>query len=296
LLNLIVWLIARAGRRLYPPHTPEALSNLHDLIIKAPIATHYKHSLLFYLLKDLSPSVHDENELAATFALRVHLEKKFWTFVEGLWALDHLQCETAVNNLTHPSIIPTFPDEILHVLLLQTKGSIDPEGRSGSVLPLAYFQCAGPPLEKQNVREEFVRYMSDRNVTETFYWIRTRPGHEQKHLLELLVKEILDGHEWGRNDNVYSREEKATEFVSLPLSEEEEQWVEKYLTEGSGRNYKGAWDTVEMRRIATGRLGDALTGTTPKRRRVGQMDWDILRDGVKRGLGPREGEEGTFSV
>src|SRR5689334_6712612 len=109
------------------------------------MALHYKHCLLFYLLKDLSPTYHDDSELAAAFAGQVHLEKRYWTFIEGLWALDQMQFETAVGNLTHPSIIPTFPDEIMLALL--NPRNIAPEITNAEyILPMAYYNCAKPPL------------------------------------------------------------------------------------------------------------------------------------------------------
>lgn len=246
------------------------------------------------MLKDLSPAWHDQTELATKFAGDVHLESRFWTFIEGLWALDHLQCETAVGHLTHPSIIPTFPDEIMMVLLHYVRSH--GQSPTATILPLAYYNCANPPLVGQDVKNEFVRYMADRNVTETFYWIRARPEHEQKPLLQVFVEEILDQNGWDREDEQYKRQEKALELVSLPLTEEEEIWIETFLTEGKGRNYRNALDTVQMRRIASGRLKEAANEATAKGRKHDQVNWEILRDGIKRGLGDRKDEANSFIV
>jgi hypothetical protein len=240
------------------------------------------------LLKDLS-SEHNGDEV---FAKEVHLEKRFWTFVQGLWFLDNLQCQAAVENLTHPSIIPTFPDEIMLVLLQQSVAAWDSPVMS--ILPLAYYNCANPPLTGKEVKTEFVKYMGNRNVTETLFWIRGRPANEQRQLLEVLVAEILETNPRTKDDELYTREEKATEFVSLSLSEEEEKWVETFLTEGRGRTLRGAWDTVEMRRIATGRLREAASDAALKGRKHDQINWEILRDGVQRGLGPRKDEKSPF--
>lgn len=246
------------------------------------------------MLKDLSPSHHGPEELATAFASNVHLEKRFWTFIEGLWELDHLQFETAVGNLTHPSIIPTFPDEIM-LTLLNRRHYGAPVNES-DVLPLAYYNCAKPPLVKDDVKVEFVKYMAARNVTETFYWIRARPEYEHKPLLEILIEETLERSAWAGSvaEGGYSREEKAMEFVSLPLDDAEEKWVDAFLTEGKGRNFRGAADTVMVRRIATGRLQQAASDITTKGRKHGQVNWDLLKDGVKRGLGPRKDDESPF--
>jgi hypothetical protein len=285
-----------AGSKLYPPKNNQQLHNLHERIISAETSLHNKHCLIFYLLKDLSPQHHGSTELATGFARDVHLEKRFWTFIEGLWALDHLEFRTAVENLTHPSIIPTFPDEILFTLLKgrDKLGSVGVQkGAEDDILPLAYYNCVKPPLEDQKVRDEFAKYMSGRNVTETYYWIRDRPDHEHKPLLEILIEQTLERSAWssGAEDELYTREEKAVEFVSLPFSEEEEEFVEKFLTEGRGRTYQGAQDTVLMRRIAMGRLVDVASETGTRGRKHDGVNWEMLKDGVKRGLGPRKHEE-----
>ena len=280
---------------MYPPQGDEGLRDLHKRICEAPIALHYKHCLIFYLLRDLSPQYNTSPEWSRSFGDDVHLEKRFWTFVEGIWELDHLQFENAVGQLTHPSIIPTFPDEILLTLLNRRHHHTSPVNET-DVLPLAYFNCVKPPLASDAVRQSFVRYLTVRNVTEAYYWVRTRPEHEQKALLEALVEQVLDLRAWGgadaeRVDHLYSREERAVELVGLPFSEQEEEWVEEYLTTGKGRVLRGAEDTVLMRKIATGKLNSFVSGKARSGKQHNGVDWNILKAGVKKGLGPREGEE-----
>jgi hypothetical protein len=251
--------------------------------------------LIFYLLKDLSPQHHGPTELATSFARSVHLEKRFWTFIEGLWALDHLEFRTAVEHLTHPSIIPTFPDEIMLTLLKgrDKLGSVGVQkGTEDDILPLAYYNCVKPPLEDQKVRNEFAKYLSARNVTEAYYWIRDRPEYEHKPLLEILMEQTLERSAWsGVENDSYTRPEKAMEFVSLPFSEVEEEFIEKFLTEGKGRTYQGAQDTVLMRKVAMGKLVDVANDNSTRGRRHDGVTWDLLKDGVSQGLGPRKDEE-----
>lgn len=272
-------------RKIYPPNSEDHLRELHHRIVNAPIALHYKHCLLFYLLKDLSPLFHNQNELATTFASKVHLEKKFWTFIEGLWLLDHAKYETAVGNLTHPSIIPTFPDEIMFVLL--SRRNFNPIA-TNDVLPLAYYNCANPPLASVEVKTEFVKWMANCNTTETFYWIRGRPEHEHKLLMEILIEQTLQGSR--EFEAEHSSESRALEFVGLPFTDDEERWIETFLTEGKGRNFSFAADTVLMRRLATGRMVDVANDTTTRGKRVNGINWEVLKDGVKNGLGPRHDE------
>lgn len=215
----------------------------------------------------------------------MHLESRFWTFIEGIWELDHLQYESAVMHLTHPSIIQTFADDILHALLRRKDRSGGSSLEFGDdVLPMAYFNSADPPLDSEPVRLLFTKYMAVRNVSETYYWIRSRPDHEHKQLLETLVEQTFySGHQ---QSSVYPATDRAVDFTSLPFDEEEEKWLEAFLTMGRGRKLPGAEDTVIMRRIAGGRLRD-VTEKGPRGRKIDGVNWEVLRDGVKRGLGPR---------
>ncbi|KAF1928942.1 uncharacterized protein M421DRAFT_420170 [Didymella exigua CBS 183.55] len=295
----LLGLLKIKGRKAYPPKTPQQLHDLHQRIVSAETTLHNKHCLIFYLLKDLSPQHHEDDELAAAFARDVHLEKRFWTFIEGLWALDRLELATAVGSLTHPSIIPTFPDEIM-LTLLEGRERLNTvnvqKGEQDEVLPLAYYNCVKPPLEDQKVRSEFAKYLSHRNITETYYWVHTRPEYEQKPLLEILIEQTLEKSVWnnGVGEEVYSREEKAMELVSLPFSDEEENFIEEFLTKGKGRTYRNAEDTVMMRRIVIGRLSDVAKDQDTRGRRADGVDWDSLKDGIDRGLGPRR-DKGEFA-
>lgn len=272
------------------------MHELHQRIVSSDTTLHNKHCLIFYLLKDLSPQQHEEKELSIAFASSVHLESRFWTFIEGLWALDRMDFATAVTHLTHPSIIPTFPDEIIFTLLKgrDRLSSIGVQKRKeDDVLPLAYYNCVKPPLDSQKVRHEFAKYLSSRNVTETYYWIHERPEHEQQALLEILIEQTLDKNAWATaaENETYGRDEKAMELVSLPFTSQEEEAVEKFLTEGKGRTLQGALDTVMMRRMATGRFADVAGETGTRGQRIDGVSWETLKDGVKRGLGPRKEEE-----
>ncbi|KAF2200951.1 hypothetical protein GQ43DRAFT_441034 [Delitschia confertaspora ATCC 74209] len=279
--------------RLYPPHSNKQIRALHSLITTSALPLHNKHCLLFYILKDLSPSTHTDADIATAFAAAVHLPTRYWTFLEGLWALDALNWETAVGFLTHPSIIPTFPDEIMSALLeFMEKGKMEGEMMEDG-LPMAYYSATRPPLVREGVREAFVRYMTRRSVTETFYWIRARPDYEQRQLFEVMVLQTLE------RNGVTGLEERADmvqELVGLPFNDDEEQWFEDFLVEGLGRNCPGARDTVMVRRITTGRLREAVHDSGLRGKKLIDLDWDVLKDGLRRGLGPRVEVETPFVV
>lgn len=75
-----------------------------------------------------------------------------------------------------------------------------------------------------------------------------------------------------------NRSRRAIELIGLPLDETEEQWFEQVLLQGNASVFPGSKDTVMMRRLATGRLGDI----TPELESLGGkkidgLNWDDLR-------------------
>ena len=76
--------------RVYPPDSQTELETLHEQIIASSPPEHYKHSVLYYLLKDLS---HANEEVADDFARSAYLPDKYKIFVDGIWLLDRLKFE-----------------------------------------------------------------------------------------------------------------------------------------------------------------------------------------------------------
>lgn len=166
-----------------------------------------------------------------------------------------------------------------------------PPTAQDDLMALAYYNCVKPPLETAKVRNEFAKYLAGRNITEAYYWIHTRPEHEQNSLLEILVEQALARDSYSSDDGDYKRVDRALEFVGLSFTEREEEFIEKFLTEGQGRNYEGAKDTALMRKIATGKLVDVANDNGVRGRNYDGVNWGLLRDGVRKGLGPRVDEE-----
>lgn len=79
---------------------------------------------------------------------------------------------------------------------------------------------------------------------------------------------------------------RATELVNLPLTQEEEDWFESYLTKGEGRALKRARDTLIMRRIGTARFSEALS-LDFEGQATGGLSWKMMQDALQEGLGPR---------
>lgn len=78
-----------SASQLYPPKSNEDLRILYDSITSAPAQNHHKHSLVYYILKDLKLRNRDPE----TFATRVYLPERYRIFIDGIWYLDRLVLE-----------------------------------------------------------------------------------------------------------------------------------------------------------------------------------------------------------
>ncbi len=89
---LILVYLCIASKR-YPPESNQELQELFQQIACGSSPNHYKHSVLYYLLKDLSQSKAHSSE---DFAKTSYLPDKYKTFVDGIWYLDRLKFEVSV--------------------------------------------------------------------------------------------------------------------------------------------------------------------------------------------------------
>ncbi|KAF2144504.1 uncharacterized protein K452DRAFT_245384 [Aplosporella prunicola CBS 121167] len=271
--KLLAQLHIKSGH-LYPPHKNADLRDLHERIVTAPIADHHKQSVLFYILRDCrAPDA--ALDPADSFAKSCYLPQKYWVVVEGLWEMDHLQFRPAMESLTHPSLLPTFPAEVLLTLLEHVQ-------ESDRDLPLAYYNCVQPPLTTPALQTSYFRYLAGLSVTEAYAFLQAQPSQTQKNLLQILISETLSF------VPLSERAERSVELIDLPFTDEEEEWFEDYLLAGKGRTLHGARDTVVMRRIAVGKYADALdVGKQLTGRRYDGVTWESIKDKIGRGLGPR---------
>lgn len=176
--------------------------------------------------------------------------------------------------LTQPSLIPTFPEEIL-VTLARHAPPNDP------TLPLAYYHSVSPVLTSPKSLEVLFVCICRASVTEAFYFARRQSEAMQKHLLEMLISFVLS------NSRGAERASKSIELVNLPLTEQEELWFEDYLSNGKGRTLKGAKDTMTMRGIGSGRFRQVLNDKKgPTGKKIDGVNWETLKEGLANGLGP----------
>ncbi|KKY14773.1 hypothetical protein UCDDS831_g07949 [Diplodia seriata] len=307
--RLLAQLNVKSGY-LYPPSKNADLRELHERITTSPIADHYKQSLLFYLLKDSSGEGSSQPE---DFAKSVCLPQKYWVVIKGLWHMDRLQFTTpgqnALESLTHPSLLPTFPEDVLRVLLEHASATNDTtdhaqrhhshhhQQQNGSTgtgtqhLPLAYYNAVRPPLSSDpELQRAYFRYLAGLSVTQAYFFARAQPSQDQRALLELLIQEAM------APALPEARSRRTEELVDLPLTDEEEGWFEGFLLEGQGRGLHASRDTVMARRLAVGKYPDAVdVGKELSGRRFNDVTWDGVKDILSAGLGSRAAE-GVFKM
>ncbi|KAL2014357.1 hypothetical protein VTN00DRAFT_1882 [Thermoascus crustaceus] len=253
----------KAVTKVYPPRSNSDLRNLYSQIVSSAFPSHQKQALIYYILRDCR----NAGDVATQFTRRCYLPEKYKLFIDGLWHLDRLEFRRALEYLTEPSLIPTFPDEILYVLTLQHLPKCDDS------LALSYYHTVSPPLASEKVQQAFFEVLCRASITEAFYFARKNDDSNRRKYLEQLV---LFVHKTGAGQD---RGNRAMELVNLPLDEQEEEWFENCLLHGAAKTLHGAKDTVLMRRLATGKLSDlsaeveSLGG-----KKVDGLNWDDLKE------------------
>lgn len=230
------------------------------------------------------------SQVAEGFAKDCFLPSKYWFFIDGLWFLDRLRFEVnfgrthpllqalmfglskkALDHLTEPALVPTFPQEILYTLCRHAP-------KDNATLPLAYFYTVSPSITSNKALEALFEVMCRASITEAFYFSRAQGDLIHRTLMENLIGFI---HSSTAGD---IRAARAMELSGLPLTEEEELWLEEYLLEGKGRTLPAAKDTLRARQIVSGRLQDALGDSKEFNGRKQQgTNWMALKGTLKQG-------------
>jgi hypothetical protein len=178
--------------------------------------------------------------------------------------------QRALDYLADPSLIPTFPDEILYALTLSQLPKHDDS------LAIAYYLTAAPPLATEKVQRAFFEVMCRSNITEAFYFTRKYDEYHRRRFFEQLVEFV---HKTGAGQ---TRSKRAMELVGLPLDEDEEGWFEEALLQGNASSLPGAKDTIMMRRLAIGQMdGLGAELETLGGKKVDGLNWDDLRESMR---------------
>ncbi|KAL2816802.1 nuclear pore complex assembly-domain-containing protein [Aspergillus cavernicola] len=264
--RLLELLSVPAVTKLYPPISNSDLRSLIRHIVSSELEIHQKQSLIYYILKDCrSP-----NDAATQFARRCHLPEKYRLFIDGLWSLDRLEFKRAIEYLTEPSLIPTFPDEILYTLTLSHLP------RHDDSLVMAYYLTVNPPLASGKAQRAFMETLCRASIAEAFYFTRK---HNETLRLSYFTQLIEFVH---RTDAGQIRSRRAMELIDLPFDDQEEEWFEDTLLRGNAKTLRGAKDTVMMRRLATGKLSELSTELESLGgKKIDGLNWDVLKQSME---------------
>ena len=252
-----------AARNNYPPRSNSDLRNLWSKIVQSNTSDEQRLALLYYLLRDCRQIPNAD----ANFARRTHLPTRWQLLVTGLWELDHAQFSRALEHLTDPSLTPTFTDEILMTLLRHP--------RCNPSLATAYYVAVSPPLADQATLDAYFDLVQSSNLVESYYFAQKQDETGHKRLFERLVAAVH------QNKPDISRSDKAALLVGLPLTGQEETWLEECLTQGAASKFPGAKDSLMARKIACGKATDndgMLSGF--QGHRIGGINWETVRDGI----------------
>jgi len=251
----------------YPPRSIATLKALFNLITTSQhLDSLKKHSLIYYLLLDL-PS----RRAASDFASRVHLPHNFIDLVTALHCLDTLSLNDALQHLTSPAITPPIPEKIVKTLY-----------KHGSASMVATFMtCVQPELESSESVEIYFTAQMELSPEGAFLYARTGvPGYLKAPFLKKLISYCI----------TVNPAVNALKLLNLPF-EEEEKYIFVEALKGSGLEV--ARDTLMVWQMHQGRVEEALKGTrkAAARGEVGGLDWGVLGEGLRRGVGGRGGLE-----
>lgn len=259
-----------APKPLYPARTNQDLRTLWSTICsKATAPTHQRQSLLFYLL--LSPS-RALPAVLKSFADGTYLPPKYQTLIRGLWELDHLHFQAALDFLTDPILTPaTFPDEILKLLLSHPK--------CDDALAMAYYLTVKPPLRDAETKEMLFRLLCQTSVVEAMNFTRKQAEPGRRQLFETVLVSVHN------EPPSAGRAERARTLLSLPLTTAEGAWFEDCLLRGAGKNCAEARDSVLVRRIVMGQSVDNIAELRGwKGKKIDGVGWDDIRQSMSRAL------------
>lgn len=84
---MLTWFLAA---KVYPPKTENALKQFHQSVCDAPMSTHHKLSLFYYVLLDFD-SANGPPYASQEFITASGIPENYQLFMQGLWYMDHLE-------------------------------------------------------------------------------------------------------------------------------------------------------------------------------------------------------------
>ena len=160
------------------------------------------------------------------FARSTFMPEMYQITMNGFWHMDQMEFEVrscnpvpcvrsnsmqnAIEYLTHPSLIPTYCEDVLEILVRNSKDD--------HYLALAYYYTVQPALTNKSATECLFTAIAGSSVTEAFHFSRAQAPNTHRHTFEMLISLVI------HNSPAETIADRSVELVNLPMSEEEEAW------------------------------------------------------------------------
>lgn len=164
--------------------------------------------------------------------------------------MDRRQFKPALDYLTHPSLLPTFPEAVLQALLANGQHN----------LAIAYLNTMGSTFNVAGLEEvysTFFKMLADSGIADAYVYLQQLPVTDKRGLFEMLIESALRTPVKSGKHGADAKMARCSQLVDLPFSGEEAEWLEDFLLRGDGRSLEGAKLTVAMRFTAVGRVKEA---------------------------------------
>ncbi|WVR05159.1 hypothetical protein IAU60_002171 [Kwoniella sp. DSM 27419] len=271
------------GQSLYPPNTPAAVRRLLHGIYSSPFDRLKRDCLFYYLLKDYDATValqaqpsmdvdgdgedavvshvNQGDGRAQAYAKRRCLPRTWTVFMDGYWSLDHSLWETAVTDLSDPSITTlNFVPAII-----QTLSTLVSPPSHALKLVHGFLISAQPELTSQDENDvRLVAVASAGSISQAFGLIRAVGAADERHRLrELIWCWVLGAPRTACGPGEHGVQSKALkQLLHLPLGAEEDQHLIDFLSHPPRTISPPALsllhDMVTLRLIHQGQYQDSL--------------------------------------
>lgn len=178
----------------------------------------------------------------------------------------------ALDYLTEPTLIPTYPEEILFTLCRHTP-------KNDYRLPLAYYHTVLPDITSEEVLEALFLALCQSSIAEAFFFSRKQDEATHHKLFHKLIHFIH------ADSTDEPKAMRAAALISLPLNEIEDKWFTEYLKDGQGKKLPHAKDTLIIKGLIQGDFklledgGESIVGE-----KINGVNWAMLKEGLRRGL------------
>ncbi|KAA1138686.1 hypothetical protein PGTUg99_034576 [Puccinia graminis f. sp. tritici] len=196
---------------LFPPPHPSRLRQLLDSIDACSFDLLKKNCLVYYLLKEYGDG--RENRFAIDRLIPSHFSRG----LDGLWALDHSQWQSAIRSMSDPTVTPDFLPEIIRTLATQPPLYL----RSDYVM--RFYQLTQPSLDLPSIEFVLRAMCINSNLRSAWALQRSYGRPERDRLLRILFETCF-----GLNDHRQPLAETLQVMVAFPFDELEDTTLSRF--------------------------------------------------------------------